>query len=281
MQRPPIQEYADKPRDQAFTLIELLVVIAIIAILAALLLPALNSAKLQAKVTQCASNLHQYTVAVTTYSIDSHDQIMQMVNQWGGPYHHYMRTNNTLANGAVEWNIISIAPYVKGFDLADSNIFGINFCPEIDAGRMLRFIQRGNLPLFNCIELPYSYYGRVDLIPTYDLDGNAATDLTGKTLQSKQIIMSDALHWDASSAAYNYNHGYRGWTFAGNLPDGPVSPFQDPGPAPLIRGLNEAYGDGHVQWKDHNNFPDLKGMNNPNSYPYGAVKSGDGDTAYY
>jgi prepilin-type N-terminal cleavage/methylation domain-containing protein len=57
----------------AFTLIELLVVIAVIAILAALLMPAMASAKRRAKVTQCQNNFHQVYVASFVYANDYHD----------------------------------------------------------------------------------------------------------------------------------------------------------------------------------------------------------------
>ena len=69
---------------RSFTLIELLIVIAIIAILAAMLLPALNKARDRAKTTDCINNLKGISLTSASYSNDFNDYVIVAQPRWSG-----------------------------------------------------------------------------------------------------------------------------------------------------------------------------------------------------
>ncbi len=218
-------------RGEAFTLIELLVVIAIIAILAALLLPALSSAKQTAQRVACLNNLRQFGLAIELYANanDDHLPYPNWDHQSGHPgisndpgWLYLPNGNNpptqnapATANFALMYPKGELWNYIKNIN--------VYWCP-IDAAKTNSSTS--------------SYASRDCKLSTYMMSGcvcdfNNEMDPTFKISAIKQ---NGALMWEPPDTATAYN-------------DGSVEPSDTDGPGTLHRGgAVILYIDGHTDF---------------------------------
>ena len=223
-------------RERAFTLIELLVVIAIIAILAAMLLPALGRAKGMALSIQCNSNLKQLQLAWQMYAQDHNERLVPNWIIWNGS--DWKATRSTTNS------------WVSGSAWTDPSTAGIQ------QGALWDYVK--NVGSYRCPsdKSAWNYPGTSTPCPrpfnvglNFGLHGGE-NGQTGKAYRPEMMITLTEIRRPAQVFTF-MDSCETSMTSAGFLAD-PLQPgvwYTIPGERDRGCGANVAFADGHVQFQ--------------------------------